>query len=349
MRLVARLGGFPGGPGQRLASCDAILDISGGDSFTDLYGEFRFDYICLTKEIAIELGKRLVLLPQTYGPFQTEDSFRRASVIVQRSTAAWARDARSFETLKQLLGDAFDPERHRVGVDVAFGMRPQAPKPEVAAALPFEAAASAGRSVVGFNVSGLIWNDPEKARSRYGFRADYREVVVKFLTKLLNREDIELLLVPHVLAASGHVESDTDACIAAREALPEPLQSRAHVLRGVDTAPQVKWVIARCDWFCGTRMHATIAGLSSAVPTAAIAYSLKTAGVFETCSVGDAVVDPRELGTEAAVERLWEVWQDRERHRAILSREQPSMRARTADQMDRIFAAALGLSGPSRA
>ena len=318
---------------------DSALDISGGDSFTDLYGPQRFQTVCLPKLTALRLGRPLILLPQTYGPFQAEDTRRRAASIVRRASMAWARDARSFETLKQLLGDAFDPERHRVGVDVAFGMKAQAPGADAAAALPFEAAARAGRPVVGFNVSGLIWNDPEKARTRYGFRADYREVVVRFLTRLLEREDIELLLVPHVLAASGHVESDTDACVAAREALPEALRARAHVLRGVDTAPQAKWVIARCDWFCGTRMHATIAGLSSAVPTAAIAYSLKTAGVFETCSVGDAVVDPRELGTEAAVERLWEVWQDRERHRAILSREQPSMQARTADQMDRIFAA----------
>lgn len=339
MRHVARLRGFPGGPGKRLARCDAVIDVSGGDSFTDLYGAFRFDCICMTKEMTLELGKPLILAPQTYGPFQSDDTRRRASAIVRRAAMAWARDARSFETLRQLLGDAFDPERHRLGVDVAFGMKPQEPASEAIGALPFDAVRGAGRRVAGFNVSGLIWNNPEAARTRYGFRADYREVVVRFLTRLLEREDVELLLVPHVLAPRGHVESDEDACDAARAALPERLRSRAHVLRGVDTAPQVKWVIARCDWFCGTRMHATIAGLSSGVPTAAIAYSVKTAGVFETCSVGDAVVDPRELGTDEVVEGLWGIWQDRERHRSILSREAPGMAVRTADQMDRIFAA----------
>lgn len=35
---------------------------------------------------------------------------------------AWARDERSFDVLKDLLGDAFDPLRHRSGVDVAFGL-----------------------------------------------------------------------------------------------------------------------------------------------------------------------------------------------------------------------------------
>jgi polysaccharide pyruvyl transferase WcaK-like protein len=95
-------------------------------------------------------------------------------------------------------------------------------------------------------------------------------------------------------------------------------------------------------------MHATIAGLSSGVATAAIAYSVKTAGVLETCSVGDAVVDPRELGTAEVVERLWAVWEARVRHREVLARERSGMERRTAEQMTRIVAAC-GLGAPDPA
>lgn len=344
MNLMARVPWIGVGPGRRWGAADVVIDVSGGDSFTDLYGEFRFDYICLSKEVSIALRKPLVLAPQTFGPFSSPSASKRAANIVRRATMAWARDARSFEILKRLLGDAFDPERHRLGVDVAFGMRPAPPGEAVRAGLPFEQAATRGRPVIGFNVSGLIWNDPEKARSRYRFKADYRAAVMGFLTRLLEREDVELLLVPHVLAPTGHFESDEDACEAAREALPAAVRDRAHVLRGVDTAPGAKWVIARCDWFCGTRMHATIAGLSSGVPTGSISYSDKTLGVFETCSVGDAVIDPREHETADVVERLWVVWKDRERHRQVLSSEAPGMARRAADQMDRIVAACLPAS-----
>lgn len=339
MRASVRLG-VPGLTQARwIRDASGVLDISGGDSFTDLYGPHRFQTVAMPKLIALELGRPLILLPQTYGPFQDAACRARASAIVRRAAMAWARDARSFEALKDLLGDAFDPARHRLGVDVAFGMAPVAAGDDALGALPFERARASGRGVVGFNVSGLIWNDPENARTRYGFRADYRKLVVEFLTRLLERERVEALLVPHVLVPSGHYESDADACAAAREALPEALRARVHVLRGVGTAPQVKWVIARCDWFCGTRMHATIAGLSSGVPTAAVAYSVKTAGVFETCSVGDAVVDPRELDTAGVVERLWAVWEARARHRETLGRERAGMERRTAEQMDRIVEA----------
>lgn len=324
-----------------IADADAVLDISGGDSFTDLYGSHRFWTVALPKLTALRLGRPLALLPQTYGPFNEPETRRRAAGIVRRATTAWARDARSFEILRALLGDAFDPERHRLGVDVAFGLRTQRPPESVVGAFPFERSQRGGRPLIGFNVSGLIWNDPEQARSRYRFKADYRAAVTGFLTRMLEREDVELLLVPHVLAPRGHFESDADACVAAREALPSALRERSHVLRGVETAPEAKWVIARCDWFCGTRMHATIAGLSSGVPTASISYSDKTLGVFETCSVGDAVIDPREHETADVVERLWDVWKDRERHRDVLSREAPGMARRAADQMDRIVAACL--------
>ena len=50
-------------------------------------------------------------------------------------------------------------------------------------------------------------------------------------------------------------------------------------------ASEVKWCISKLDWFVGSRMHATIAALSSGVPCAAIAYSRKFRGVFATLGV----------------------------------------------------------------
>jgi polysaccharide pyruvyl transferase WcaK-like protein len=69
-------------------------------------------------------------------------------------------------------------------------------------------------------------------------------------------------------------------------------------------ASETKWCISQLDWFCGTRMHATIAALSSGVPAAALAYSIKTKGVFDSCGMADSVVDAREVGSDDAVELL---------------------------------------------
>lgn len=323
---IRRLGrrGWPSGPAQRIREADAVLDISGGDSFTDLYGPVRFASITDAKHAALEFGRPLVLLPQTYGPYQHERTRADAADIVRRAAMCWARDGRSFETLKTLLGDAFDPERHRNGVDVAFALVPREP----ATPLPQPVAGWLGdqreRPTIGLNVSGLIYNDPVAMRERYGFVADYRDVILGFIRRVLAETDANIVLVPHVLKPPGHYESDPGANESVLAALRDEPDNRIHraaagrvaaVPACADDPGQVKWVISRCDWFCGTRMHATIAGLSTGVPTAAIAYSLKTQGVFETCGVGDAVVDPRELDTDAVVERLMSLLADREQLR----------------------------------
>ncbi|MFQ5655847.1 MAG: polysaccharide pyruvyl transferase family protein, partial [Planctomycetota bacterium] len=101
---------------------------------------------------------------------------------------------------------------------------------------------------------------------------------------------------------------------------------------------EIKGIIARLDWFCGTRMHSTIAGLSSGVPTAAIAYSGKTRGVFESCGQGERVADPRKLDTDATVEHLLASFRSREESRAGLKRALPSVLRQAREQMEEIAA-----------
>jgi polysaccharide pyruvyl transferase WcaK-like protein len=82
------------------------------------------------------------------------------------------------------------------------------------------------------------------------------------------------------------------------------------------------------------------------VPTVALAYSLKTQGVFETCDMGEYVVDPRSLGTEEVVERLWQCWQRRDEARETLRGALEGTIRRAEEQIDRMLAI-LGLGSPA--
>jgi polysaccharide pyruvyl transferase WcaK-like protein len=147
-------------------------------------------------------------------------------------------------------------------------------------------------------------------------------------------------MVPHVHAPKGHYESDLDAAVTLVESLPgkyAPAASeRITILREPLDACELKWLIARCNWFCGTRMHATIAGISSGVPTAALAYSLKTLGVFKTCEVGDSVVDLRRVDEDAALESLMHLWLQRTSTASTLAGVLPRVRALAGRQLDEI-------------
>jgi polysaccharide pyruvyl transferase WcaK-like protein len=337
MRVCGWLGGL-GNPGVRaIASARAALDVSGGDSFTDLYGMKRFWGVALPKLIALERGTPLVLLPQTYGPFANARTRAVAERIVRSAALAWARDARSFVTLRELLGDRFDPRRHRSGVDLAFGLERRPPRQPLPPAL--EAWLAAGdRPVIGLNVSGLLHNDPAGAAQQYGLRADYRAVIRGFLARVFEQTDARVVLVPHVLVPSGDVESDADACADVARSLPASRADRLVALPAAYNERETKGIIARLSWFCGTRMHATIAALSSGVPAAAIAYSIKTLGVFESCAQGEHVADPRALDTEAVIDQLFRSWQNRESAKRSLAVALPAVARQVDAQMDAIAA-----------
>lgn len=324
---------------RAVAEADLVLDVSGGDSFTDLYGSARFRNIVAPKQIALRLGRPLVLLPQTYGPFEHAYSRRIARDLIGGAALAFARDPDSYRRLQELLGDRFDPERHRQGVDLAFGLVPRAPgalEPDVVRAL----SAGGVRPLVGLNVSGLIANRPQSAAARFGLACDYRSLMRELVMRFLDETDAQLLLIPHVHAPEGHYESDLEASRALIASLPERysrhVAERVAVLTQALDACELKWLIAQTDWFCGTRMHATIAALSSGVPTAALAYSLKTRGVFATCAMAAAVVDLREQAGPDVLERLLQLWRRREAASVGLERHLPRVRELASRQLDEI-------------
>jgi len=348
MRVAARAGGLWNDSARAVCHSRAVLDVSGGDSFTELYGADRFRTVTLPKRIALEAGRRLILLPQTYGPFSTAAATSTARDIVRRAEFAWARDTESFDQLRALLGGAYDPARHHSGVDMAFGLPASAPARVPAGEWAgWLAEHPRTQPIIGFNVSGLLYNDPDAAASRFGLRADYRTAVLAALRTLLASTDARIILVPHVVVGRRDSECDLAACASVEAALGS-CGGRVSLLDGSLDAAELKWVIGRTDWFCGTRMHATIAGLSSGVPTVALAYSMKTQGVFETCGQGEEVVDLRACDSVEINERIVNGWRRRDGTRRALADAIPAIRDRAESQMDAI-AAAVGRSNGAAA
>lgn len=338
VQVASALGGLSNPAARTFLEADAVLDITGGDSFTDLYGMRRFRGGLLEKRLALGHSGGLILLPQTFGPYKSAEAQRGARSVLTRATLAIARDAESHERLRQLLGREFDPARHTQGVDVAFALpieRPPEGELDEATKRVLEGPAKA----FGFNISGLCLNNPAAAAERFGFRADYPLAVLETLRTILRESDAPLLLVPHVVAQPGHEESDIVACEAIASRLAE-FRDRVVVAPAMSDPRHAKWIISRCAWFCGTRMHATIAGLSSGVPTASIAYSLKTRGVFATCDSADAVADPRTSDTSEVIEIVVNAWRARDMHAMRLKNALPGVLARAESQMSEVVEAA---------
>ncbi len=322
--------------GKTFRESRAILDISGGDSFTDLYEKRRFDAIVFPKKIALQNNIPLVLLPQTYGPFDNPRYKGIAANIVKRSTLAYARDKYSFEYLKELLGDDYDSSRHQQAVDVAF-ILPATDGESLVRRGILPQAEPAGE-IFGINVSGLIFNQPERAKSQYKISLDYPQVIIQTLEHILANSEGQVWLVPHVLAPPGHYESDIFACETVKNMMPEKFHHRIHVIGGDFDQCDIKGVISRCSWFCGTRMHSTIASLSSTVPTAAIAYSGKFKGVFESAGQEAAAYDARAETTDGMISNLVASWENRGEIAKVLQTTISAVRKRSMEQFADILA-----------
>ena len=263
-------------------SADMVVDVSGGDSFTSMYGPVRFQTMTLPKQMAISIGCPLILAPQTYGPFQGKDQ-EVAANIVRSSASAWGRDLKAAAYLES------------IGVEPKWC-------PDVAFGLPVRGVSDVigDRPTIGLNVSGLVWSGtPELLASRYKIRLDYKkymESVSRHLLSMFPQHD--LMLIAHVQSPDGSYESDPFACSELKNILND---DRVRISPRFADCMDAKHTISKCDLMLGTRMHACVAGLSQAVPTIGFAYSLKARPVFETLGVGSMVVDLREQTHDQAM------------------------------------------------
>lgn len=316
---------------KRFAEANAVLDISAGDSFTDLYGPERLRTVTEPKKAALRAKTPLVLLPQTYGPFAGSSARRLAERLVRSAVVAYARDPWSYERLLELAGPDHDPSRLRTGVDVAFALEPRRPTDRVIAQLEqLEDEVTAG-----VNISGLL--QTQDALDRYGLPGNYLETMTELVRALID-EGATVVFVPHVHVPGGSGESDIAAIDRVRAALGPGERGRTAVLPPDLDAAEVKWCISRLEWFVGSRMHATIAALSTLTPALGYAYSDKTQGVFQTCGVGDQVLDARESTGTEAVRRILESFRVRGMTRAVLEAQVPSTIDASREQLRDIFA-----------
>ena len=170
----------------QIRSADLIAAISGGDSFSDIYGIERFFYVSLPMILAIALGRKLVLLPQTLGPFSGKLPRWIAHWILRRAERVYSRDYEGIKDLKSLLGTDYDMSRHSLCYDVGFVVEPRKPSRGQSMGLPSAANSSA---LVGLNISGLLLAGGYTHDNMFGLRADYRRLIASIVANLIEEEE----------------------------------------------------------------------------------------------------------------------------------------------------------------
>lgn len=246
---------------SNIKRCDVVFDTSGGDSFSDIYGNNRIFHQMLPKKLVIKAGVPLVLTPQTIGPFKSIVWKQLAKQILRRSELAFTRDSISYKVSSDLVD-----ERQIYEVT------------DMAMVLPVNREVSLDsahkRFRVGLNVSGLLYNGGYTGNNQFQTIVDYQKLIHEMIEYFINQQ-CEVHLIPHVIA--NGIESDNKVC--------EKLIKEYGFLRysGEFSDPMTaKGYISQMDLFLGSRMHSTIAAISTGVPVIPLSYSRKFEGLFSS-------------------------------------------------------------------
>lgn len=286
-----------------ITQMDMVAVITGGDSFSDIYGMRRFTLGSLRKWLVLLFNKDMVMLPQTYGPFERPLARVMARYILKKASLVYSRDQAGIDYVNKLLNKGAKNGKVRFAPDVAFVLDSREPKH-----LTIEPSAKIrGQNsiVVGLNISGLLFNGGYRRNNMFGLKTDYRELICEIIRMLLKKEEVVVLLIPHVFPPAGYeVESDSDACLKIYEQLRQIYSGRIFLVKGEYDQGEIKYIIGLSDFFIGSRMHACIAALSQNIPCVGVAYSEKFHGVFKSIKLEYCVADARSCDEKQVVEKI---------------------------------------------
>jgi polysaccharide pyruvyl transferase WcaK-like protein len=239
-------------------SCDLFIDNAFGDSFSDIYGQNRFESVQRNLNFALKLGKPLILFPQTIGPFRDKKIEAQASKLLKKASMVYSRDPLSSKCAKELTSDIDIFET----IDVAFFMQYQQREKEA--------------DTIGVNPSGLLWRGGYTGKNEFGLVEDYKEVVREIIGQLLDSGK-KVVLVGHDIhgPSTGSSCDDYYVCKALQREFPE-----CEIAPFFYSPVEAKSFISGLGGLLGSRMHCCIAAYSSGVPVLPLAYSRKFRGLF---------------------------------------------------------------------
>lgn len=302
-----------------IMQADALI-MTGGDIISLDYGPESLFYWAGVCRAAKACGKPSVLWAASVGPFNSDKAIEAAMVDFLRGfDLITVREDASFDYLRSLGVERV----HRVS-DPAFCLAPDA-----AGVPPDITAPREGFRRLGFNISPVI----RKFRDSDAARDALDKEVVDFLVDVANKGLMDVILIPHVDPLDGTLGYNSDSAymsklLSAVQSKLTPQGGRVQLLPAGFNAAQLKHIISRCDFFMGGRTHATVAALSTGVPTTSIAYSIKAKGINKDIFGHDRYVLPTpEVSQASLAEHLRKLVDDDQLIREHLGQRKPHLEA----------------------
>jgi polysaccharide pyruvyl transferase WcaK-like protein len=301
---------------KELTETDYVMDITGGDSFSDIYGMRRYLWGLSPKCMVLLYQIPLIFLPQTYGPFEKIITRLLARFVIGKASLVYSRDDHSLVILEKLFGSNIRSmkEKIRFSPDVGFVLPPSAP---AVMQIKENFKRTDGDIIIGLNISGLLYHGGYTRNNMFELNVEYGKFISSIIEYFMTMKHAKIILVPHVFvdnpADAGvlNVEDDLAVC---REVYIDNAKKYPGRIFTVDEKynhREIKYIIGMCDFFLGSRMHSCIAALSQCIPAVGLAYSRKFAGVFASIGLEKCVTDMRNETHDELMSKISRLFDDR--------------------------------------
>lgn len=264
-----------------LADADLVLVCGGGNFYTTnagdgLTGWFGFTLSCCA--VALLMGRPVVLLPQSIGPFHSSTQRRAMAAIVRHARLTCVRERVSLRVLHE-LGSA---QKALYVPDLAFGAQSEATA--AASALLDRTGVTGSKATLRVGMSIIDWQTQYPLFSR---QCEYEDAVIGFINTM-TAQGGQIVLFGQSCGPSAHDDDRRiNTRIYARVADPQSV----YLVNEVVPPDVLQAAYGAMDYFVGTRMHSVILALNAGTRVLTIGYLHKTRGVFETLGLQEQYLD----------------------------------------------------------
>jgi colanic acid/amylovoran biosynthesis protein len=262
-----------------------------GGGFIHAYGEktapYLMWYFLFYVRLAKALGKKVVFLPNSYGPFIGLTVEKQVSSVFGKLDLVYARENVSAQSLGQLMGK-------KIPVEMDLGFFLEKGSQEEAVKILEKYNLSKEDKIVGVTIRP--WRFPGLSNPE----ALYKKYIdsVADLTRHLLAKGYKVALCNQSLGPNSH-EDDRNAIKDLLAKVQDPNMIWINENLSCDV---LKAVYSNFYFFVGTRFHSIIFSLTSLVPSIAIGYGgNKAKGIMGDFSLNDYVVQIQDVESDLLI------------------------------------------------
>lgn len=297
-----------------MAKADIIISAPGGPYIGELYRSHEIREHLLHIFLSKILRKPVMIYAPSMGPFKSRKRNILRRYVLNKVEIITLRDQISKDYLDTLK---LTHPLIYLTADSAFQDTINVEKGNIEAIMLAEKITDHqneipnGNPLVGITPTGANWNFRDSAEPKEK-QESYNKVIAKAIDYLVDKFDARIVFFPQLYGNSDDMPLINEIISLVRR------KDAVRVLSNKWDSEIQQAIISQMDFVIGNRYHSVIFALKAEIPTVCLAYEHKSVGIMQAAKLDKYVIKITDLTYELLVDKINQVWNQREKIKAVL-------------------------------